>query len=586
MNARIFFIAVSIFLSQHAFAADWLFKNGDSQYQIVVSEDASISEKTAVKELQDYILQISGVSLPIASLIDIHHKHIFVGYTSKTGELTGHPKPAPEDESFTYRSIGNDLFIWGGSQRGTMYGVFTFLERELGVHWLTPDCTIVPSLKSWRLPKLNHHESPAIGFRHNDYHVTSGQFAWSAHNKENMRGPSINEYGNQEGYWGSHTMEILINGREFYQNHPEYFSLRNGKRVNEQLCLSNPKVLEICKERLARVMRENPEYRIYDLSQNDNEGYCRCEKCQEIEKIYGGHSGIILWFVNQVADAVRNEFPDKYIGTFAYKYSRKPPVGIVPRDNVVIRMCSFECCFAHPIEADCLQNMEFMKDLRGWAEIAPHLYIWDYIVDFAQYLAPWPNFQVLAPNIRTFRDYNAIGVYEESDYQAQGGEFEEMKSWVVNKLLWNPNQDTDSLVNIFIKGYYGKSAPKVKSYYRLCKSLVKSETHFGIFISEDDKLYTNKFVDKSLALLKDALDKAENEAVRERVEKVYMQPLYLYCMRNILKSHEDGSWDELESLMRKFNVRPNEGQNLEHFLSHYETRTFIINVVGGAFFLS
>ena len=101
-----------------------------------------------------------------------------------------------------------------------------------------------------------------------------------------------------------------------------------------------------------KVIREHPGFRIYSLSQNDNQLFCQCEKCQAIEAQYGGHAGIVVWFVNQVADAVRQEFPDKYVGTFAYQYTRRPPTGIVPRDNVVIRLCSIECCFAHPLAGD------------------------------------------------------------------------------------------------------------------------------------------------------------------------------------------------------------------------------------------
>lgn len=563
----LFVLSLLLLLSKYVNAANWLFKDGGSEYQIVVFDGASKSEKAAASELRDYIQQISGASLPISSTLDTFRKHIFVGYSAKVAELTGQPKPDIEDESFTYCRAGSDLLIWGGSHRGTMYGVFTFLERELGVHWLTPDCTIVPTRRSWRLPRLNHHESPAIKYRYSNYFVSQGRTTWFAHNKENMRGPGPNEYGDQEGYWGCHTMGQLIKSSEFYKTHPEYFSLRDGRRVNEQLCLSNPKVLDLCKERLEKVMRDYPGYRIYSLSQNDNNGYCQCEKCLELEEKYGGHSGIILWFVNQVSDAVRDEFPDKYIGTFAYRYSRKPPTGIIPRDNVVIRLCSIECCFAHPIDSDCPKNKEFMEDLEGWSKIAPHLFVWDYIVDFSQYIAPWPNFQVLAPNIRTFRDNNVIGVFEEANYQALGGEFEEMKSWVANQLLWNPNQNTDSLVKTFIKGYYGEAAPLVLAYYRLCKSLIKRNTHFDIYIKADHELYNERFIEKALRLLNEALKIAENEEIHERVEKVSLQPLYLYCMRNKEKSHEDGTWKKLENLMRNNKVRPSEHETLDHFLS-------------------
>ena len=547
-----------LLITGNAFASNWLFKNGKSSYQIVVSEDASMSEKTAANELQDYLCQISGVRLPITNSYDSRYRHIFVGYSSTVAEISKQKEPALDDEGFTYCTVGRDLLIWGGRQRGTMYGVFTFLEKELGVHWLASDCTVVPHYKKWRLRKLYHSERPALSFRHNDYFVNRNQFAWKAHVKENMSGPVNNEYGGQEGYWGCHTMEVFVPVSEYYHKHPEYFCLRNGKRLSqkEQLCLSNPEVLKICKERLMNVIRENPNYRIYDLSQNDNTIFCQCERCKAIENQYGGHSGLIVWFVNQVADAVREDFPDKYVGTFAYQYSRKPPIGIVPRENVVIRLCSIECCFAHPLTADCPQNVEFMEDLHGWAAIAPNLFIWDYIVDFKQFLAPWPNFQVLAPNIRAFSENNAIGVFEEAANRARGGEFEEMKSWTVNQLLWNPYQDTDSLVNIFIKGFYGKAAPRIMDYYQLCQSLVKPDYHFSIFMQEDEEIYNNEeFLNKAFDILDKAKKMAESEVESERVERVLMQPLYLYCMRHKEQSKKDGKLEELLSLMRKYKAR-------------------------------
>lgn len=574
MNRNFFSLSLVLFLlmsSLSSNAANWLFKDGKSNYQIVVASDASPSEQTAARELQEYLLQISGARLAITNDLNARGRRIFVGFNQKVAELTGQPQPEAADESFTYRTIGRDLLIWGGSVRGSMYGVFTFLERELGVHWLTPDCTVVPRLERWSLPRLNHSEKPAIGYRYNNYHVTRNQPVWSAHVKENMRDAGTNEYGNQEGYWGCHTMEHLVPPREFYATHPEYFSLRDGKRLswNEQLCLSNPEVLEICKERLAKVMRENPGFRIYSLSQNDNYNFCQCEQCAAIEAKYGGHSGLIVWFVNQVADAVREEFPDKYVGTFAYQYSRKPPVGIAPRQNVVIRLCSIECCFAHPLTAGCPQNQAFMDDLRGWARLAPHLFIWDYIVDYAQYLAPWPNFQVLAPNICAFRDNKAIGIFEEAEYQSLGAEFEEMKSWTVNQLLWNPQQDTDSLVSIFINGFYGKAANRVLDYYRLCQSLVKPDVHFGIYIRENHEIYNDDFLRQSFALLDEAAQLAESDAVRQRVERVRMQPLFLHCMRHKEQSRQDGTWDELVRLMKKYSSRPRENQTLDDFIKNF-----------------
>ncbi|MBO4802870.1 MAG: DUF4838 domain-containing protein [Bacteroidaceae bacterium] len=565
--------AVLMLVAVSAYPADWLFRNGKSNYQIVVSEEASTSEQTAARELQQYISQVGGVELPVTSDLKTDRRSIYVGFNERVALLTGAQQPEVDDESFTYRTVGHDLLIWGGSQRGTMYGVFTFLERELGIHWLTPKCTVVPPKKQWKLPRLNRTERPFIGYRYSNYYVAEGVPEWSAHTRENTKwSPMTNDYGNIEAYYGAHTMDWLVSPKEFFATHPEYFCLRDGKRYDGygQLCLSNPEVMELCKTRLKQRIRENPGYRIYSLSQNDNFRFCQCEQCAAIEQQYGGHAGIIVWFVNQVADAIKDEFPDKYVGTFAYQYSRQPPTGIKPRENVVIRLCSIECCFAHPLDAGCPQNEAFMRDLRGWAELAPHVFIWDYIVDYAQYIAPWPNFQVLGPNIRVFGENKAIGVFEEAQYQSAGAEFDEMKAWTVNQLLWTPYQNVDSLVNIFIDGFYGKAAPHVMDYYRLCQSLVKPDVHYGIYINEHHEIYNDDFTQKAFAILRAARETAETDEIRERVDRVRMQPLYLQLMRHKEASKKDGTWQELLRLMKQYNARQSEGRTLEEFIREIE----------------
>lgn len=140
-------------------------------------------------------------------------------------------------------------------------------------------------------------------------------------------------------YRYSHTFEELVPPEKWFDSHPEYFSLVNGKRRREhsQLCLTNPDVLEICIEGVRRWMREHPECRIFSVAQNDWYGYCECEHCQAIDRREESHAGALLAFVNAVADAVRDEFPDNRIHTFAYLYSRKAPRFLRPRENVIVR---------------------------------------------------------------------------------------------------------------------------------------------------------------------------------------------------------------------------------------------------------
>lgn len=553
-----------------------LFKNGQSEYAIVLCDNASSSEKTAAEELKEYLRQISGAELPLVNSKDLEdgRKHIFIGFNKEYAALCGVETPEDDNEGYTYRTVGDNIWIYGGKKRGTMYGVYSFLENEFGVRWYTMDYTKIPKANSWRLKNLCHSEEPVARFRFDQYYnVDHGD--WQAHNKCNSAyWVDENRYGGLSSYWEGHTFRIFISPEGYFAEHPEYFSLREGvRRPDAQLCLSNPEVLQICIDKMKYTIQTNPLFDIYSMSQNDNPFPCQCDKCRAIEEQYGGHSGLILWFVNQVADAIKPLYPDKYIGTFAYMYSRKPPVGIVPRDNVVIRLCSLECCRAHPIE-ECEHNRSFMSDIENWSKIAPNIYIWDYVVNFSQYVAPFPNFNVLAENIKTFQKYNVIGIRQQANYQSIGGEFSDLKAWVLSKLLWNPYQDTRELVSQFINDYYGEAAPYIQRYFDLSHSQIKDDTVFDIYIDAHHPIYTDEFVIEA----EDILNKAKqavatsNEDMRLRVDMVALQIDYLRMCRTPKETLADGTYDRVWAFVRKHNIRIHEWQEIEENIQLYNEK--------------
>lgn len=569
------------FISTQMLKAYTLFSGGRSQYSIVVAPAASVSERAAAYELQDYLKQIGGAALPVVNTSSTTKSHIYVGYSDKVKSLTGLEEPAAADQGFSYRNYGADIVILGGSRRGTMYGVFTFLERELGVRWYAPDYTKIPRRRKWDFTSLNHSDRPALNYRHVQYYKFETNAAWRIHNRLNMPWDRPTErYGGNEGYWGIHSFNYFVPSATYFKTHPEYFAYRDGKRQSgyAQLCLSNPDVLNLCIAGLRKVMREKPQYAIYDLSQNDNGSYCECSKCKALAKKYGGQSGVMLWFVNQAADALKKEFPDKYIGTFAYQYTRQCPTtdNIRPHDNVVVRLCDIECCFGHPLTYGCERNAAFVKDYRAWSRIADHIFIWDYVVDFNQYQAPFPNFAVLAPNLRFFRDNHAIGVMEEGQYQCPCSEFDDLRSWVLAQLMWNPEQDTETLVRQFISDYYGKAAPVVQEYFDMVQGLINDSTHPSIGIAQWDPMYTADFVDVKAPKLFERMLKAasgEDSTIRNRVDKVWMQYLYLRSVRDKKLTRSNGWWDAYKRLSRKFGARAAEraGRDPEEFIKYMES---------------
>lgn len=554
-----------------------LFDNGRSEYSIVLCDDASISEKTAAEELQDFLKQISGAELPLINSNELEEgrKHIYVGFNKEYAAECGVEAPDDIDEGYTYRTVGDNIWIYGGKNRGTMYGVYAFLENEFGVRWYTMDYTKIPVTKKWKVKDFCRSEQPLVRFRFDQYYNVLDE-AWLARNKCNSDyWISENKYGGLSSYWEGHTFRIFISPEEYFSEHPEYFSMREGgvRRPDAQLCLSNPEVLQICIDKMKYTIATNPLFDIYSMSQNDNPFPCLCDKCRAIEEQYGGHSGLLLWFVNQVADAIKPIYPDKYIGTFAYMYTRKPPVGIVPRNNVVIRLCSLECCRAHPIE-ECEHNRSFMSDIENWSKIAPNIYIWDYVVNFSQYVAPFPNFNVLAENIRTFMKYNVMGIRQQANYQSVGGEFSEMKAWVISKLLWNPYQDTRKLVSQFINDYYGEAASCIQQYFDLCHSLIKDETVFDIYIDANAPLYTDEFVREAREILNKARQAVASSAedMRLRVDMVALQIDYLRMLRTPKETLADGTNERVWAFVRKHQIRIHEWQEIEENIQLYNEK--------------
>lgn len=549
-----------------------LFSNGTTDYGIIVAPHSCASERKAAQELCAYLKEISGVDFFIDDKGNKTH-HIYVGYNPTAPAFRSLENYDADDEGFEYLYDGHDIFIWGGSNRGTMYGVFAFLEHEVGVRWLTSDCTHVPRLNTLKLRDgLHVKESPALTYRFNYSRDAIDDEIWCAHNMLNMQTRVVtNDYGGQTCYWGAHTFQKLLPAQEYFNQHPEYFSLHNGHRINNgQLCLSNPDVLRLVTERLLRYMKANPECWGYDVSQNDNKLYCECRDCQRLSRRYGGESGLMLWFVNQIAERVERDYPTKLIGTFAYEYTRRPPRGIRPASNVVIRLCDIECCFAHSLD-ECPRNRSFMNDLIAWQKITDKIFVWDYTVNFHHYHLPFPNFQHLGSNINAFCKNGVMGILELGAYDAQWSEFSELKQWLIAKLLWNPSQDVDALARQFINIYYGVASEEVWRYYRLVCSLSNSTRHNDCHAEPDAELYNTAFRQEALRILRTAELKAaanaSDTAILQRVRRVLAQAYVTHALLDKKAAATDGTLIRLKQIIDADPTTMRErGQNINQWM--------------------
>ncbi|MBR4756462.1 MAG: DUF4838 domain-containing protein, partial [Bacteroidales bacterium] len=542
MKTKYLICCMAAFLLAVSCGRHELFKGGSSSYTIVIDPEASESEKYAASELQYWLKEVSGTEIPIADLQGgVKGHRLVVGFNPIVeGLVPGAVKQKDSDDSFTWLNKGGDILLWGGSKRGTLYSVYSFLEKELGCRWYSSKVSVAPKKDSWSFGRLKNHEEPGIIMRNNLYQDVLKHPEFSARMRNNevplpSSEPGSTIPGTSESYWGAHAMGRFVPYQELFDSHPEYFSEIDGKRVKgyTQLCLSNPEVLQICIDGLKEVMRNEPNNLIYSMEQLDSRSFCTCDECNALAEKYGGQSGVMVWFVNQVADAIKEEFPDKFVGTFAYQYTRHAPKNIVPRDNVVIRLCSIECCMLHEYD-ECEENLDFLKDMEEWAAIAPHLYIWDYVTNFVLYPLPVANWKTLQPHIQDFRDYHAIGILEEGDYHSLSCELREFRAWLLSKLMWDPDADMDALIKDFTDGYYGAAGPYIRDYLDLEERILRRPgVHSDCYIDVADTMYTEEFILESRKLFAKAKEAvAGEEDYLNRVEAAEMPVCFLQMERN------------------------------------------------------
>lgn len=445
-----------------------------SAFSIVLPDAPTESEQFAAEELRDWTAKLVGTELPIVT----NQSPVQAVYLNRS-------RPSAEEDADRFRIVsnGSGVFVTGGS-RGILYGVYELLETYGGILWLEKEFTHVPTVDVFLVPQgIDRTESPAFRMRHQSCSLNWDDHLFAAR----LRNNRITDEA-KLGYWSEpfdqrlgncHTFQSMVPPDKYFKSHPEYFAELKGKRTSDhgQLCLTNPDVYEIVKKFLLERIRENemsPHLcrrmtKCYGISQDDWNGYCECTNCAAIDEREGSHAGCIIWFVNKLAEEIEKDHPNAVIQTLAYMYSRFPPRNLKPRKNVIVTLCTIECDFTKPIAKNRNpENVEFLDRITRWHDITPGgLYVWDYAANWRASPSPEPNLFALADNIRLYRDRGVVQFYAEGLHEMPNSDFRALKGWLISKLMWNPDQPVQPLIEKFCRAYYGPAADSALSYIAL-----------------------------------------------------------------------------------------------------------------------
>ena len=505
-----------------------LARDGTSVYRITLPDKPSPAARFAASEFQRLLHEMSGVRLPVVAESKLRGAPaVHIGPTRRAREVFRRAMPSSED-GIGIRTAGRDLVLIGGNERGTVYAVYVFFERYLGVRYLAHDCIVVPKRRDIALPGIDHVYAPPFMYRETLYHDSRPKAIAAP---QRLNGPTTECDASVGGKIAFHpyvhSFSKLVPPEKYFAEHPEYFSLVGGKRIGEtvhgQLCMTNPDVLRIATAQVLAWIREHPDVPIIDVSQNDGNGACECEACRAVEAEEESPHGPILRFVNAIADEVKKRHPDRWIETLAYAYSTKPPTKTRPRDNVIIRLCHAGC-YHHGFE-QCGLGANLTTYLEGWRKLTRRIFVWHYAANFAHYVSPVFNLDGLAKDLKAYARYGVNGVMVQANYQGPGGELAELRQYLAAQLLWDPSRDPVEIRREFCDGYYGPASGEVQAFLALMdREAALPDAHaFGAW--DPSTSVRPEFVSEGLSVLKRARERCSTNQDCGRVDKL-MLPLW------------------------------------------------------------
>ncbi len=535
----------------------WIEGTELNRFDIITDKDTT--SITAGQELRDYLDKYCDYQPSACGNVE---GKIYIGFPS----IEDFSLPIDElqnADSFVIKTSPKRLYICGKTPEGTLYGVYHFLNM-LGIDWLTAKQEIA---------EVNNEQNIQCDIVYNFTSQIRQAFGYGANYadkkffiRQRLK-RTVGETNNQPFFgdihgveyafgWGmfGHTFDWFIPYDEYFETHPEYFSFDKrhyGEKGKSQICLTNPEVIEIVKKKTLDYLETHPTCKIVSVSQNDAyedfiDNLCMCDSCRAIYEREGNrYSGVLISFVNQIADAVAEKYPDVLIHTFGYKQTTTPPLYIKPRKNVLVQVC-----LSHQPHWTLLSNKEdcirCKKQFDDWKAVCEKVHVWTYLVNHAFYFTPIANLQSLYVDTTYMLRAGVYGIFQQENDDDFPFEFSDLRIYLIAKLFQNPYisyEEYLGYVKKFLKGYYGKqSGEYIYDYLHGLENLYEQEkeqkelSQKGYeMLSSVDSVFNNKtFIEQSKDLWKKALFYSESEIYRKRIEDSkksfdFTELVYLYA---------------------------------------------------------
>jgi len=480
-----------------------LVQDGRPSATIVLPKAPTQIEKSASLDLQRCLRRMSGAVLPIVAEPEQPQGiRIEIGATEHGRQLREELLRAKHrsEEVSVIKVTDQAVVLVGRNDAATGHAVYSLLER-LGVRWLQPSVVweIVPrkktvSLKTGRqilAPYFDRRGGLAVSPSKMDANWSDSMQSWARRNR----------MGGWDHVGNGHSYQSIVPTSRF-KDHPELFGFWQGQRRPLQLCTTHPEVVRLAIERARDDWCKNSDARLVCISPNDgSHGFCECATCAKLRFAPHNHSDLILELANQVARAIRDKHPERFVTFYADYHCVGPPLKVKPEKNIVFWIPQWNVDRAQPLTHP--RQKRFRDALESWSQFGNPIHLYLYYTSYNHWLY-YPLTHCFRVDFPLFVKNGVRGVYSQSqpNWGTQG-----LNLYLYSRLAWDPSLDVDELVAEFCELAYGPASSTMLRYYKLLEETAARGTYYTT--SDVVGTFGPKVVDQTNRLMTQAVQQVE-----------------------------------------------------------------------------
>ena len=543
--------AASVFVTAAAMANEALLISKNKEFVIAYPDKPLPVEKTAADELAVHITKTTGAkaaALPENKLSAPDAAQAYVGRCAFTKQQKFYQQKLKQEE-FQINVNAGKLFIYGDDQNGnpyagnictgTLFGVYDFIEKELGVAWLWPGelGEDIPAPHEILLKDFARSGSPGFMMRSMD-------FCYMKYEPANIK-EEINVWTKRmklskvRKVWFGHSWDYYIFRKGMDKQHPEWLALWEGQRKRPHCCTSNKEFRDyIVEQCLTNNM--NKDFAVVSISPSDGYGFCECEKCRALDPKGTDYSVSSVnfsdrhWdYANYVAKEVKKKNPNLGIGMFAYTAYSNPPANVDKlEDNIYVSFTFSEAYFVKPDT-----KKHYYELIDSWKSKGVKIIGREYWGMHYWMSLPFIFTTQIKEAMPYLYDRGLTGMYGETEksFATQGPNY-----FLAAHLMWNPHADADKIMDRYYQGY-GPAADAIRKYYGVFEqSILDNQDKIKDFsyreiINSWPEIFPEQAVVQAGKFLDEALAAASgNKIIEERVKFVAAGYEYTKVMVELL----------------------------------------------------